>query len=215
MNGLVGAIIALKREAYPFLEKINYSQSKGIFSGNYNDTQFRVIISGYGKVMAASATQRLIDSCPDISHVIHFGTGGGLDDSLKIGDLVIPTQIIEYDVLASFDQHPERHIVKPNEYYSRLLRESFQCRVGIAVSGDQDVDNLELRKKLRENYNALIADWESFAVAKVCELNNIPCAVIRTVSDNADDSAAEFFEKNCHQVSIDLANKILEFYSCR
>jgi len=70
----------------------------------------------------------------------------------------------------------------------------------------------ERRQELREKYNALIVDWESFAVAKVCEMDNVPCVVIRAVSDLADENAFRTYQENIERLSRELVKNVLKVY---
>lgn len=59
---------------------------------------------------------------------------------------------------------------------------------GVGVSGNEFVDNSEKRIWLVKNFDALIIDRESSAVAQVCTVNGIPFIVFRSVSDLAGGS---------------------------
>ncbi len=59
---------------------------------------------------------------------------------------------------------------------------------GIGVSGNAFVDNAEKRIWLNKNFNALITDKESSAVAQVCFVNGVPFIVFRSASDLAGGS---------------------------
>jgi adenosylhomocysteine nucleosidase len=59
---------------------------------------------------------------------------------------------------------------------------------GVGVSGNAFVDNAEKRSWLNKNFNALITDRESSAVAQVCSVNGVPFIVFRSASDLAGGS---------------------------
>ena len=65
-----------------------------------------------------------------------------------------------------------------------------QVHSGLVVSGDRFVataaENADLRARLPD---ALAVEMEGAALAQVCHDFAIPCAVVRTVSDRADDAA--------------------------
>lgn len=46
---------------------------------------------------------------------------------------------------------------------------------------------------LRDEFGALCIDMEAAAIAQTCVSNNVPCLIIRTISDKADGSAADSF----------------------
>ncbi len=209
MGNLVGVVMALNREAEPFLERISAIKSGRIFYGKYKDENFIATVSGLGKVMAASATQHLIDHSAGLSYIIHFGVTGGLDDRLSVGDLIIPYKVIEYDVKRSSDSKLKEHEITIDNQYADCFIRALNPKRGIILSGDRLVSDSKTRKLLRETYGALSVDWESYAVAKVCEINKVPCVVMRVVCDHADKSSLNSFENNAKRISADLAEKIL------
>jgi adenosylhomocysteine nucleosidase len=67
---------------------------------------------------------------------------------------------------------------------------------GLVVSGDRFVaradDGAELRHRLPE---ALAVEMEGAALAQVCHDLGVPCAVVRTISDRADNAATVDFNR--------------------
>ena len=73
---------------------------------------------------------------------------------------------------------------------------------GDIVTGDRFVSTATESQALREAFEqALAVDMESAAVAQVCHDAGVPLAVIRTVSDRADDEAHRDFPVFLHQVA--------------
>jgi adenosylhomocysteine nucleosidase len=65
---------------------------------------------------------------------------------------------------------------------------------GLIASGDQFVDDREHINGLNADLPGLVAvEMEGAAVAQVCYELKVPCAVIRTISDNANENAATDF----------------------
>jgi len=83
---------------------------------------------------------------------------------------------------------------------------------GICVTGDQFIDNEDLKQELKENFSADIVDMEAYSFLTV--LKNYDkldrAVVIKSVSDGADNSAA-----TDHVSNLDIAMKnavaILDF----
>lgn len=62
---------------------------------------------------------------------------------------------------------------------------------GLIISGDQFVSQLAAVQSLRSDLPAaLCVEMEGAAVAQICYEYDIPCVVIRTISDRADDNAS-------------------------
>ena len=73
---------------------------------------------------------------------------------------------------------------------------------GLVISGDRFVceaaESLALRAELPA---ALAVEMEGAAVAQVCHDLDVPFAVLRTISDRADDSAHVDFQRFVHEVA--------------
>ena len=61
----------------------------------------------------------------------------------------------------------------------------------LLISGDLFVDTDRQRQNIHLKFNAIAADMEGGAIAHVCYINNIPFALIRSISD-ADGSAMDY-----------------------
>ena len=73
---------------------------------------------------------------------------------------------------------------------------------GLLISGDRFVSRSAESAALRRDLpDALAVDMESAAVAQVCADFNVPVAVLRTVSDRADDAAPTDFPRFLTQVA--------------
>ena len=73
---------------------------------------------------------------------------------------------------------------------------------GLIVSGDQFIYQPEQVSKILTDFpEALCAEMEGAAVAQVCNEYNIPFTVIRTISDNANESATLDFNKFIERIS--------------
>jgi adenosylhomocysteine nucleosidase len=85
-----------------------------------------------------------------------------------------------------------------------------QLHSGLIVSGDRFVSSAAechaLQCALPE---ALAVDMESAAVAQVCADFKRPCAVLRTISDRADDQAHVDFPRFLKQVAAPYARDIV------
>jgi adenosylhomocysteine nucleosidase len=88
----------------------------------------------------------------------------------------------------TLDKLPEGTIVSKERRIPKIVS-------GIIVTGDQFVVSKIKRKWLLETFNALATEMEGGAVAQVCEINNIPFLLIRSISDLADKDAEINFEK--------------------
>ncbi len=156
---------------------------------------------GLGKAEFAVQTQYLIDSGGGWAVVICAGAAGALDDRLAVGDVVIGTQTIEYDIRNKFGQpllpqfNSAESIIKD---FRRMKLEgaSFKLHFGAIASGDEDIVDVGRRREVRELTGALANAWEGAGGARASYFSRLPFVEIRGISDEADETAARDFEKN-------------------
>ena len=61
--------------------------------------------------------------------------------------------------------------------------------MGKIVSGDQFINSREKKDFLKKTFAASACEMESAAIGHVCFKNEVPFAILRSISDNADDSS--------------------------
>ena len=178
-----------------------------------------VVLSRIGKV-AAATTATLLLSEFEVSRLVFTGTAGGLAPGVHVGDVVIADTLLQHDMDASplFPRHEVplygRDRFETDATMSHQLAEASrvvleglgatQARVhrGLVVSGDRFVseraENDALWARLPE---ALAVEMEGAALAQVCHDFGVPFAVVRTVSDRADDHAHVDFNRFVAEVA--------------
>lgn len=144
-----------------------------------------------GKVSAAQCTQAILSRFSPRA-VLHSGIAGGIGPDLRQMDVVCARELTYRDV----SEEVKRGFLPMGGYFladpglvSAVLRADPACRLGCIATGDLFVSAGEEKRRLWEDYHALCADMESAAVAQVCAVNGVPFAVIRCISDLADDDA--------------------------
>ena len=68
-----------------------------IYTGKINNQEVVVMKCGIGKVHAAIGTQLLVDRF-GVDKILNTGIAGGLNPSLKVGDIVVSTKVAHHDV---------------------------------------------------------------------------------------------------------------------
>ena len=159
--------------------------------GNRNTALF---LGGWGKISAAASTQYVIDRWhPRL--IVNLGTCGGLTGRIKVGEIILVEKTLVYDIYERMGD-PDAAIA----HYTTQLDLSFisepypqPVRKGLLVSADQDIDP-DLVHKLVGDYDAVAADWESGAIAWTAQRNDVPCLILRGVSDLVDPLGGEIYE---------------------
>lgn len=193
-------------------------------SGTLCGKKVVVAEAGVGKVNAAVTAQIMILEY-NASAVINTGVAGGLEDSLRIGDIVVADRVAEHDMdTTPFGDEPgfitglERVYMDCDKNIVDILESSAEeagmcAMVGLIVSGDQFICRDEQRSRLKEVFGAAAAEMEGAAIGHVCVMNGVPFGVIRAMSDCAnDDSISDFpaFEKAAAAKSIEIIKRAVE-----
>lgn len=179
-----------------------------------------LVLAGIGKVAAATTTALLLDRF-DVDAVLFTGVAGGLGAAVAVGDVVIGDELLQHDMDASpiFPRWEvpltgRARFAADAAWSARLAgaaRDSGHAvHRGLIVSGDRFVatsaESTALRALLPD---ALAVEMEGAAVAQVCHDFARPFAVMRTVSDRADDSAQVDFPRFVTEVASGLTRRIV------
>jgi len=86
-----------------------------------------------------------------------------------------------------------------------------QCHQGLLISGDRFVSTTAESETLRQELpDALAVEMEGAAFAQVCHDYRVPLAVVRTISDRADDAAHVDFPRFLREVASRYSGAIVE-----
>ncbi|MDR6227524.1 5'-methylthioadenosine/S-adenosylhomocysteine nucleosidase [Desmospora profundinema] len=176
-------------------------------SGVMDEIEVVVLQSGIGKVNAAIGTTMLIQHYqPD--YVINTGCAGGFHPDLRVGDVVISTEVRHHDVDATIFNYeygqvprmpafylPDPELVAIAEAAARTLPD-LKVYQGLIASGDSfmsDDDRVAFVKSKFEHLYAV--EMEAASIAQVCNRFKTPFVVIRSISDIAGGEAKMSYEQ--------------------
>jgi adenosylhomocysteine nucleosidase len=216
MVGIIGAMedeVSLLRGALetPHLTKIGEFE---FYDGKLEGKNIVLLRCGIGKVSAAVGCALLIHVFkPDF--VINTGSAGGIDSSLRFGDVIISTGLIYHDVdVTAFNYAPgqlpgqpqifpadEKLIARAEQAVDELKQKNIlpanlnYCR-GLIGTGDTFMHQPESIAALRRRFpNVAAVEMEGAAIAQCCRLFSVPVLVIRALSDIAGvESPVKFDE---------------------
>lgn len=192
MIGIIGAmdieVSAIKLHMTDIKEKqlwgIKFTE--GMISGN----PVVVALSGIGKVNAAkTATVLALEFKPRL--IINIGTAGGMIKEENTLDIVIAEKIVQYD-FDTRDLDGDKGIgihttssKKMVELSKKVLvDDNHKVWVGSIASGDKFVSDPKLIAEIKkENPEVIACDMESGAISQVANSLEIPCIIIRSLSD--------------------------------
>lgn len=200
-----------------------------LYDGTLKGLPVAVVRCGIGKVNAAMCTQVLIDRC-NVTHIINTGIAGSLCAELDIGDLVVSQDAMYHDFDRVHFGYPMGRVpgsdVTAYPADEALMAYAFACaeavnpghtRIGRVASGDQFVADAQTKERIIAVTNALCTEMEGAAIAQTAYRNGIPFAILRAISDKADNSAQmdyPAFEKQaahrCAETVMGLARMLWE-----
>ena len=199
MYGIIAAMKEEMQEIKNLMTDIEIVQEYELklYKGKINNRKVVLVEAGVGKVNAARVTQIIIDKFK-IKHIINVGSAGTVNDELEIGDIVIGKKLIQHDFDITAFGHPKGYISNIGRYVeidkklyttiqskiSKIAKDKFKVKIGTIVSGDIFCTDIKMKNKIREKFDADAVEMEGAAIAQVCKLDNVPCLVIRSISDN-------------------------------
>lgn len=193
--------------------------------GKIHNQEIVLTQSGIGKICAASAALVLILHFK-VDAVINTGCAGGIGASLKIGDIVLSTGMAYHDFdlrhfgykrgqVPSYEQifkSDPNLLEKANAVAQELInKQELKVAVvpGLVLSGDQFIaDKQKCLDMLHDFPSAQVTEMEGAAVGQVCTDFNIPCLIIRSVSDTAQGDGPKLYEEFV-QLAADNSAKLL------
>ena len=168
--GIIGAMepeVAILKAKLVNCETSTYA-GYVFYQGQLNHNNVVIVQSGIGKVAAALATAILIDKFqPD--YVVNTGSAGGFDDKLKVGDIVVSSQVRYHDVdVTAFGYEIGQLPANPAAYIAdqTLVNaakqgieqlNNIQAMVGLITTGDTFMTKDEDIAKARANFPTMAA----------------------------------------------------------
>ena len=147
--------------------------------------------SGWGKIATAASTQYVIDLHKP-SLLINIGTCGGFSGASKVGETLLVTETLIYDIVERMDNPTEAlaHYSTRNDISWIVHPLPKGTRPARVISADQDIDCAAF-DLLTKTFFADAADWETGSFAWVASRNRVPWLALRGVSDLVTPQASE------------------------
>ncbi len=160
-----------------------------------------IVKCGIGKVFAAMAASAMIAKfSPRL--LVNTGVGGALSGGLKPLDVVIAEKLLQHDMDTSALGDAKGLISGINKIYfeadarvSEILLKcaeklSLTARLGTVASGDKFIAEKCEKEAIVSEFSADVCEMEGAAIAQVAYVNGTPLAVVRAISDSADEGSS-------------------------
>ena len=193
----IGIIFAMEEELNATKEKLEVIKEYKIYElkiyeCNFNNIKCFLVESGIGKVNSARTTQILINSM-NVDCILNIGVAGSISKDVKKCDIVIAKDLVQHDFDLTAFNREKGYIpnvgknIKCDEYLIEKAKEikiNTNVVFGTIASGDIFISEEKMGQKIHQKFNALCVEMEGAAIIQVCYLCNIPCLVIRSISDS-------------------------------
>ena len=175
------------------------------YEATYKGAQLVIAHSKIGKVFSTLTASSMIQHF-GCTKLLFSGVAGGINPSLKIGDLIVATKLAQHDLDITAFGHPMGFVpggsvfVEADKGLIALSKEVAQelgktVQEGIIATGDQFVHNQAIKDEIVKNFNADALEMEGGSVGVVCNALNVPFFILRAISDTADTDASFSFDE--------------------
>ena len=216
---------AMPEEIAPILEIVGDYTTTQYAGNSYYEARYK----GVDLVIAYSKIGKVFSTLTASSMIQHFGctkllfsgVAGGINTSLKIGDLIVATKLSQHDLDITAFGHPMGFVpggsvfVEANKDLIALSKEVASelgktVQEGIIATGDQFVHNEAIKDEIVKNFNADALEMEGASVAVVCAALDVPFFILRAISDTADTDASFSFDEFMESSAIISAEFIMK-----
>ena len=202
---MIGIIGAMEIEVENLKKQMTDTEKQSVglvdyYVGKLHGKDVVIAKCGVGKVFAAICAQTMIlKYSPKV--IINTGVAGSLSENLGVLDVAVASGVIQHDMDTSAIGDPVGLISGINMINIPASKDvSFEiglclkklghhtCRGAIA-SGDQFIGSEQAKKRITDNFpEAIACEMEGASIGLACYASNVPFAVIRAISDNANSN---------------------------
>ena len=201
---------AMQEEIVPLLEyfsdikKIDYANNT-YYEAKLNNLDVVIAYSKIGKVFSTLTASTMIQKF-GCDTLLFSGVAGGINPKLKIGDLIVANKLSQHDLDITAFGHPYGYVPEGSVYIetSKKLKDialevanenNIEIMEGIIATGDQFVADEKRKEFIKKTFKADAIEMEGASVAIVCDALNVPCLILRAISDTADMDAGFNFDE--------------------
>jgi len=201
---------AMEEEITPLLanftdiNKVDYANNT-YYECKLGNLDVVIAYSKIGKVFSTLTASTMIQKF-GCDTLLFSGVAGGVNPALKIGDLIVANQLSQHDLDITAFGHPHGFVpggsvyVNTNETLKNIALEvasenNIKIIEGIIATGDQFVADEKRKEFIETTFKADALEMEGASVAVVCDALNVPCLILRAISDTADMDAGFSFEE--------------------
>jgi len=201
---------AMEEEITPLLtyftdvKELKYA-SNTYYEAKFNGIDVVIAYSKIGKVFSTLTASIMIEKF-GCDTLLFSGVAGAINTDLKIGDLIVANKLTQHDLDITAFGHPFGYVPGGSVYIetdARLKEIAFEVAKensiklveGVIATGDQFIADEKRKKFINDTFKADALEMEGASVAVVCDALNVPCLILRAISDAADMDAGFNFDE--------------------
>ena len=213
----VGIIAAMDSELAGLVSALEQPRQQALwgltfYTGLLSGRQVVLVKCGVGKVNAARTAQILIDRF-ELHALLNSGIAGGIGPGLSVGDAVVADGLVQHDFDVTAFGHAKGYlctggddsrptVFQPDPAVQSALRRAAEqvlgaehVHTGLIATGDQFISGPDSKAAIRAEFSATAAEMEGGAIAQTAALSGVPFGVLRVISDLADGTAPDSFDR--------------------
>ena len=219
----IGVVVAIEVDAVlgKYGEPKESLKKRGNTVHVYENEDFTMYVldSGAGEIASAAGTQLLISEF-GVDMIINFGVVGALTEEMTTAELCVVEKVIHYDLdttnwlnlpRGQYPDQPSAYVPADAVLLNKALEINPSLKKVTCASADKFVDAADTKRELHEKYGADICEMEAAGIVLTCARNNVPCLLIKAISDSLTGGGAEFMTelKRVSAICFDTADKII------
>lgn len=202
-----GLIVAIETDAifsyYSNIEKLTCPKGFMLYRVVKEHNEIFILNTGMGEISAAAGVQYLITAC-GVECIVNFGVVGGLTADMKKQKLCILDRVVHYKYdcsefmdleVGQVDGYNSTFLSTDRELLSKALEFCPELSTATCCSGDKFVATEAEKKILHITFEGDVCDMESAGIVLTCDINNVPCVLLKAVSDGLQDGAKGFYDE--------------------
>lgn len=195
--GIMGALPEEVDQLCALLSDVTVEHYAGVdyHQGRLGNRQLVVCCAGMGKANAAAVTQLLITRY-QAQAILFSGIAGNMSREIGIGDVVIGKTVLYHDaensMLAQSSPFTAEYHGDPALVQAALAaceKAQVKAIAGTIATGDRFVGDAATKADIAARVSPDCVEMEGAAVSQIAARNQVPCVVLRAMSDNADEKA--------------------------
>ena len=220
--GIIGAMqmeIDNLKEAMTDTTVSTYSGVEFV-KGNIDGKEVVAAVCGIGKVFAAICAEAMILKF-DVDMIVNIGVAGSLTKDLSVLDIAVAKNVVQHDMDTSAIGDPVGLLSgintifldankSMNEVLCKCIEEKgLSYKLGTIATGDQFIAKKEQKDLIKNRFEAIAAEMEGGSIGHVCFINNVPFAILRSISDS--EGGAMDYETFAEKAAVQSIEVVLDF----